>query len=206
MKLERLLKPIKYLDENIILRQYTKIGQKINIDEGKRKYWIGFGLNLSYVNLSTTSNRALFGSAFDWTDFFLLSLQDAWYNLDGIFGRFKESNSANSIILDQQKERYKEYNSFVRLPTFLFGVGLIGKFGMDLANSIKNKNALEPTSYYCLFDGLAHLSLASSMYLKETDTKLLDKTPIWKKALNYAKEKIDSLNPVPVPVPVTKNF
>jgi hypothetical protein len=206
MKLETLLKPIKYVDENVILRQYTKLGKKINIDEGKRKYWVAEGLWQIYAWTSfigIESNQKLFGHSFNWGSYFALAWKDAFYNSAGLWGLFKEEDkTSDSIAIDPKKEKYRKYNSYVRLPTFLFGVGLVGKFGIDAVNSIKNKTPLEPTSWYCLVDGLGHLSLASSMYIKETDPKLLDKAPLWKKALQYVKEKVDSISPMPNPVPV----
>jgi hypothetical protein len=89
----------------------------------------------------------------------------------------------------------------VRLPTFLFGAGLIGKFGVDVINSIKNKTPIGADSYYALLDGIGHLSLASSMYLKETNPKILDRVPLWKRAYESVKQGIKSLAPSPVPAP-----
>jgi hypothetical protein len=208
MKLETLLKPIKYLDENVILRQYTKLGKKINIDEGKRKYNLGLSLWLACTALSYfgKSNENLFGKNFS-TGLAIMTLpNDGYYNCYGGLVGDKNSITSDSIALDPIKEKYRKYNSFVRLPTFLFGVGLIAKFGIDLVNSISNQTSLESTSWYYLSDGIGHLSLASSMYLKETDTKLLDKVPLWRRALKYVKEKIDLIGPAPVPVPVRKSY
>ena len=205
MKLEKLLKPIKYLDENVILRQYTKLGKKININEGKRKYWIANILNPGiYAPLvGFTNSHFKLSSLLALPTIALTSWNDQFYNAKGIIGRLKEEDkTSDSVALDPLKERYRKYNSYARLPTFLFGAGLIGKFGVDLVKSIQDQTPLEPTSLYCLADGIGHLSLASSMYLKETDPKLLDKEPLWKKALNYIQEKASMLGPQPVPVPV----
>jgi hypothetical protein len=202
--LETLLKPVRYIDEMWLLRNYTKLGMKLGLDKGKKKYWIGEVLNpFLFVKLSTPSNRNLFGSTFDLLEWGILSLSDAWYNIDGLLGKFKEDDSSESKVLDPQKEIYKRYNSKVRLPTFGIGVGLLTKFGIGVANSIKNKTALEATSLYYLQDGLAHIALASSMYLKEIDPKILDKVPLWKKAWEYAKEKASLMGQAPAPVPVT---
>jgi len=202
MKLETLLKPIKYLDENIILRQYTKLAQKVNIDKGRKKYWIGEGLWASYIALSTRPNMELFGKNFDLGSYFAIAFNDGVYNFRGISGRFNETGSSEENILDPMEQFHKKYNSVVRLPTFLFGAGLVGKFGIDLINSITEKKQIEPTSWYCLIDGIGHLSLAASMYLKDTNPKLLDKVPLWKKALGYVKEKVSSFNPIQQPIPV----
>jgi|WetSurMetagenome_2_1015567.scaffolds.fasta_scaffold631224_1 hypothetical protein len=206
MKLETLLKPIKYLDENVILRQYTKLGKKINIDKGKRKYNLGHALWLTYAGLCGfgEGDVKLFDKNFAIGYILFSGANDGFYNVHGsIFGD-RESVSSDTIALDPIKQKHKKYNSFVRLPTFLFGFGLVAKFGIDAIKSIQTKTTIEPKSWYCLMEGIGQLSLASSMYLKETDTKLLDKVPLGKQALNYIKEKINSLNPVPVPVPAGK--
>ena len=78
---------------------------------------------------------------------------------------------------------------------------LLAKTTLDV-NSIKNKTPLGADSYYALYGGLGHLSLASSMYLKETNPKLLERVPLWKRAYESLKEKIVSLAPSPVPIPV----
>jgi hypothetical protein len=201
MKLESLLKPIRYLDENIILRQYTKLGQKINIDKGKRKYGIGMGLWLGYHALTRFTNRELFGTGVEYADCFLLGLNDGAYNLQGIVEGFGEEETGESKAIDLNKNLYSKYNLYARLPTFLLGAGLIGKFGVDLINSINNQTPLGSDSYCALMDGIGHLSLASSMYLKDTNPKLLERVPLWKRAYNSLKEKISSLAPSPVPVP-----
>ena len=200
MKLESLLKPIRYLDESIILRQYTKLGQKIKIDEGKRKYWAGFGLWTAYVGLTTPLNKLLFGTEFYLFSYLVAGYNDGAYNFEGILNWFKEEDSESRVI-DKEKNFRSKYNSCVRLPTFLFGVGLIGKFGVDLVNSVKNKTPIGPESYYALINGLGHLSLASSMYLKETNPKLLERVPLWKRAYESLKEKINLLTPSPIPSP-----
>jgi hypothetical protein len=204
MKLETLLKPIKYFDENVILRQYTKLGKKINIDEGKRKYDVGFFLWCLYSGLSlvSESHTRLFDKNFAISSILITAPNDGYYNCYGGLVGDKDSTTSDFIALDPIKEKHRKYNSFVRLPTFLFGAVLIAKFGIDLANNITNQTSLEAPSYYCLFDGIGHLSLASSMYLKETDTKLLDKVPLWKQALEYIKEKASLIGQQPVPVPV----
>lgn len=201
MKLESLLKPIKYLDESIILRQYTKLGQKIKIGEGNKKYHIGFCLWASYVGLTTTTNINLFGSGFEIASYLVSGYNDGVYNIQGVNNQFEDEEDSESMVIDREKNFRTKYNSCVRLPTFLFGVGLIGKFGVDLVNSVKNKTPMNNESYYALLSGIGHLSLASSMYLKETNPKLLEKVPLWKRAYESLKEKISSLAPFPIPAP-----
>jgi len=201
-KLKYVMRPVKYLDEQV-LRHYTKLGQKINIDDGKRKYWIGLGLNTFNMQTSGPINRVLFGPAVDFASFLGLQYADAVYNWRGIFGFVKDdSEITDEKAIDSETYYQKRYNSFVRLPVFLGSVGLIGKSIADLVGSYSNGTPLDPTSSICLVEGISYLSLASSMYLKETDPKLLDKVPYWKKAYEWLKEKARELAPSPIPSPV----
>ncbi|MEK6913773.1 MAG: hypothetical protein AABW47_03835 [Nanoarchaeota archaeon] len=201
MKLETLLKPVKYLDENVILRQYTKLGQKINIDEGKRKYKVGLALDILSIPLIMISNKEIFGGNISKVAFFS-GVADWNYNGLGILGAFGENKTSETIAINPFQEILSKWNKYWRLPLFLTGVGLIGKVGLDFANSLMNNTEVHATDYYALCNGIGCLSLASSMYLKETDTKLLDKSPLWKKALNYVKEQISLIGPQPIPVPI----
>lgn len=204
MRLESLLKPIRYLDEDVILRQYTKIGQKININEGKKKYQIGLFLWTGYAGLTTLTNIKLFGATFELSSYLLSGYNDGVYNIQGVSNQYEEEEGSESIVIDKEKNFRSKYNSCVRLPTFLFGIGLIGKFGVDLVNSIRNKTSVSPESCYALLSGLGQLSLASSMYLKETNPKLLEKVPLWKRTYESLKEKISSLVPSPIPSPLSQ--
>ena len=48
--------------------------------------------------------------------------------------------------------------------------------------------------------GIAFASLASSMYLKDSDPKLLQKRPFWEKVYEWLKEKTSLIVPSPQPV------
>jgi len=63
MALESLLKPVKWADEQI-LRQYTEWGKKFNLDEGRKRYWTGLGLNLTFHFFNTPP-----WSSIIWTNF-----------------------------------------------------------------------------------------------------------------------------------------
>jgi hypothetical protein len=188
MNLELLLKPIIWLDQNV-LKQYTKLGQKININEGKKKYQIGLSLWAAYAGLTVPTTLKLFNDAFCISSNLLFSCIDGFYNVLGMAGNFKDEEHSESTAVNSGKHFFSEYNTCVRIPTFVFGVGLIGKFGIDLINNIKNKTPFSYESYSALLSGIGHLSLASSIYLKETNPKLLE------------KENVPSL----VPVPSTKS-
>lgn len=199
--LEELLKPIKYVDEQI-LRQYTKIGKRINIDEGRKKYFVGMGLWFTHVFLSAAYGPQLIGFKAELIPRILLNIQDFSYNLNGIIGIIEDEVDSETRAINPFINFHKKFNSIVRLPTFAAGVGLIGKFGTDLFNYIMNGEPIDSHRYNYLMYGVGLLSLASSMYIKETNPKLLQKEPLWKKAYGWLKEKASSLVPQPLPQPV----
>ena len=137
--LEELLRPAKWLDEQI-LRQHTKLSKKFNLDEGRKKYFIGiisdfFGL------INIMSAHARLGFPIVSGSFMLSSLihADYIYNLIGILGGVRDDTISEPKILDREIEFYKTYNRTVRLPIFLTGLALSGKFGIDLFNYITER-------------------------------------------------------------------
>ncbi len=205
MSLEDLLKPARWADE-LVLRQYTKAGRKLKLDGEKRKYWVGFGLNTTFSYLTGPSARALFGPIFDQFSWFVIGLMDGVYNFRGIFGFVKEENVSDTQAVDPLNHFYRKYNSIIRLPVLAAGVGIVGKYGLDLFNNVVNGVPMDSDSHYYLEYGLGLLSLASSMYLKEMDPKLLQKQPSKVKAFFiglYEKAKGLVPSPDPAPEPVT---
>ena len=66
-----------------------------------------------------------------------------------------------------------------------------------------NNEPILGESYETLLQGLGMISVSSSMFLKDKNPKLLQKDPFWKKAYNWAKDKVGSLAPQPIPQPVS---
>lgn len=87
-----------------------------------------------------------------------------------------------------------------RLPLFAAGLGLVGTGLYSLIHSVVNGGqTVLNNPYEQVVGGLGMLSLASSMYLKDQDPKLLDKQPFWKKVYDTLREKVNSLLPPPIP-------
>jgi len=200
MSLESMLKPAKWLDERV-LTQYTKIGKKYNLDKGKKKYVVGVGLWFNHVGLSMLSGIPLI-SGYEVIPRVILNSPDFGLNVTGILvglndHDISETKVSNSPMIDF----FLKYNSIVRLPIFLAGAGLVTKFGVDVASSLIQGSPMDGDSVHYFAYGTGLLSLASSMYIKDTDPKLLDKDPFWKQGYNWLKEKASSLNPKPIPQP-----
>ncbi len=199
MSLDDLLKPAKWADEQI-LRQYTKIGKKFHLDSGRKRYLVGLGLWLTHAALCSATGYQLFGAA-EQPIRISLNVLDFGYNLNGATGLIRDETASETKTIDPIKYLYQTFNSIERLPAFVAGVGLVGKYGIDLFNYVINGEPVDSNSYNCLGYGFGLLSLASSMYIKEIDPKLLNKAPFWKTAYNWAKEKVSSLTPQPLPQP-----
>lgn len=93
----------------------------------------------------------------------------------------------------------------LRLPGLSAGLAHIYCGVHGLYYNLLNKNLLttHPTSSsleHLLF-GLGLFIQASTMYISDSDPKLLEKKPFYKTAYNWLKEKTNSLVPKPAPQP-----
>ncbi len=201
MNLESLLKPLKMVDGEI-LRQYSKAGKRFNLYEGRKRYLVGLGFWAAYAPLSAFGGSKLIGPLNEASLSLVNDYVDWIYNAYGSLGLIKKGGTLGGVAADQVEHFCKKYNSIIRLPTFTAGAGLVGKFGLDALNYISNGEPIKPSSYSCLEYGLSLLSLASSMYIKEIDPKLLNKKPVFEKAYSWLKDKATSFVPKPLPQPV----
>ncbi|MDP7324003.1 MAG: hypothetical protein QF632_04555, partial [Candidatus Woesearchaeota archaeon] len=82
---------------------------------------------------------------------------------------------------------------------------LVGKGVYDIANGYINNEPLPEDTYSNMSVGIGMVGLSSSMFLKDKNPGLLKKDPFWKRAYNWANEKIDSITskqlPQTVPIP-----
>jgi len=207
MSLESLLKSVKYVDEQI-LRYYTKAVEAFNLDKGKRKYFVGMGLYISAGVFFGIGAGTYLRSNYSWDQgknkvdqagimWVLLTSSDFLHNFYGMTGSIKEDTTTESGTKYFLSYIFQKINSISipRVPLFLGGIVGIG-------NSLVDSYQGDSTgSIISLYLGLSCLSLASSIYIKATDPKLLDKEPFWKSAYKWAKEKASSLNPKPIPEP-----
>lgn len=204
MALNDYLAPIKWTDEQI-LKQYTKVSKKFNLDVGKKKYFVSGGLWVVHFTTCATTGSQLFGSMEEPVRI-MLGFSDFGYSFYGMIWPLDNEDLSDKVktAVNPVTHLYRKLNSVVRTPTFVGGVGLVGKFGVDLFNYVANGESMDENSYNSLTYGIGLLSLASSMYIKDTDPKLLDKKPFWKKAADYVKDKLSSQH-VPVPAQIPPN-
>ena len=199
---ESLLKPVSWLDKQV-LRQYTKIGRKM---PERRLYKLTTGLNLlagignCTLSLHYLSQNPLLSGALS----AIFMAPDISLNTDGLLGRLSSvQDDENEVAVDRVQKFFKRYNRGVRLPVFLAGAGLAGKVAYDVFNYFKNKEPINLSeTAKAGSHSLGLLMLASSMYLKDQDPKLLKKDPFWKRAYNAIRERIRSLVPEPIPEPI----
>ena len=179
--LEALLAPLKWVDKKI-LKLYTKIGKKIPEDKLYR--------------VTTGACVAGIGGISLWSYFFaglplylgatavgLGSFPDLYYNAQGLDGKVKDEMESDSVALDKEQEVCRRYTRWARLPLFLTGVGLLVLSG-DIPEGVTG--------------GVGFLGLASSMYLKDQDPKLLNKKPSLAKRIKEWFSPSSELVPRPV--------
>jgi len=188
MGLDTILKPFKWVDEQI-LRSYTEFGEKSELDKDRRKYIASTACWIAYMFICINPGQKLFGS-FDLPVRIALTLPDYLYSNAGLWGMVHDDSGddikKNHFLIDV----YRGINSVVRLPAFLTGTGFVAKYAADFVSLVVSGEPIDPMSDECLRYGVGLLLLASSMYIKEMDPKLLEKDPAWMQALNYVKEKL----------------
>jgi len=193
MSLESLLKPVKWIDEQL-LGEYTKIGGRI---PDRHLYKVTSGLHLiGYAGVAMFSPSvgvALYPS--------MMAFSDGTLNVMGLMGNPPTYVSGDTRVIDPKQEFFLRITRGIRLPLFIAGSSLLGKAAYDTANFFIAGEPIESETYLQAISGLGFISSASSMYLKDQDPKLLDKEPFWKKGYNWIKEKVSSLNPQPTPQP-----
>ncbi len=202
MTLEELLKPVKWVDTQVV-KGYTRVGERFHLEEGKRKYVVGSFCSIGGGVLSLTVATNIDLAWWEALSSFGIGVSDALYNLWGITQN-TDSQTSEERVLNPQEEFYRKHNKITRFPTLLSGIGLVGKFGYDLYSSIKEGTSLDQNSYDYLQWGLGQLALASSMYFKAMDPKLLNrsKQPFWQRFYSSLKDKVKLLAPQPTPVPI----
>jgi hypothetical protein len=204
MALESLLKPVKWVDEQI-LREYTKLAQK-GESKGIGKYALATGLNgvaklflmpawfISSLNGDNASFGIALGASVENT-FELIVYNEAAFKAEEL--------ETHSRVKDQFVEKMKSIYSGLRLPIL---AGAASQIGMGVANLYNyfaegDASAL-PMGIQQMVLGTGLLSWSSAMYVRDSDPKLLQKDPFWKRAYSWAKERLDSLTPEPAPQPV----
>ncbi len=203
MTLEELLKPVKWVDTQVV-KGYTKVGERFHLEEGKNRYFAAAFLSITSGILCSRPAQDVSLQLWDRCSALASGLVDSLYNWYGMVKQNKDDQTDGTKVIDPAIHLFKRHNSIMRLPTLLSGVGLITKSGIDLYYSFKEGTPVSEHCYDYFQWGLGQLALASSMYLKAMDPKLLNrsKQPFWKRVYSSLQERVRSLAPQPAPVPV----
>ena len=196
-----ILKPIKAMDEEV-LRQYSKVAKNWE-GKGRNIYHLANVFRFSGVVGST-------GSLIIYPQIFPINaargfLQggDIGINTGNLMLGDKNSVSNGATTKENPLiENLNKIQKLIRLPSFVGGVGFMGKGAYEIASSIKTGDYSQMNE--ALFDlsfGYSLFGHASSIYLKDRDPKLLDKVPFWKKAKDKLVDKVKSIDWNPSPQP-----
>ena len=214
MTLEDVLKGIKKRTwdtaDELAVRQYSSI-LKESEKKGGSRYRLanllnlsGFGMTMASLSLGTPALIAYYG------------IMTHVHGMDFVRTMF-ESRMSNQVTSDGTKVEtskmvslYRKVAKAVRLPGLVSGLGFMGASAASLIDHIKTGN---PSSLHdAMFQfstGYGLFGVASSMYLKEADPKMLDKAPSWSEALDKAKRKLEDLTsppPEPVRIPSDERY
>lgn len=208
MSLESLLMPIKWADEQV-LRQYTKLAQN-GEKKGISKYVIANGLN-GVAKLFFMSGWVTSSLNSDWVNYGI-SLASSIENGHEFFvynhAAFRaEEKEIFHNVKDSYVEKWKSIFSAVRFPILATGIYYTGIGISNFYQYFFNGDSSSiPTGIEQILLGAGLLSWSSAMYIRESDPKLLQKDPLWKKAYNWLKEKAGNLAPTPLPNPAPVQY
>ncbi len=212
--LEEILAPVKAVDE-IVHRAYAKpvVAYEAN---GGSKYTLAMMANASlfmsdigylaatsifpYRPASTHQFQDLFGSAVPfvmkgYVGLALIDIVHTYYKKRTI----SEDGTSGAVAIDLIESGVQHVFRSTRL----------GVLGCGVYATLKGiHNAFDPT-YKSVWDSIDFLWLgglfsltASSMYIKDSDQKVLDKKPMWKSAWEKVVGFYESVKPQPVMVPI----
>ena len=192
MGLESVLKLVKFVDEQI-LRQYTKLTKKWE-DKGHSRYTLSNMFNIP-CTIFTLANGI--------DDGFIPFFQSNQFIVDNFTrGYGREFNASDSSIAENFSLQ-KKIDRIARLPFFVTSLGFasVGLYEV-VSGFYQGDNQSVSEGLNNIAHSVPFLGVASSQYVKDSNPKLLDKEPFWRKAYDWTKEKIGSLTPRPTPQPV----
>ncbi|GEM_PF-7116215 len=214
--LKPVLKPIIYMDEQVA-RLYTQAAVKLGVNEDNYKAFVSSFCDLSGIITVSVSRFALTGSAESSSDsfvqdaiglatlsLFMLDMMDGWYRF--ISSGRSEAIAGNDEIIDRTLLSYNAINKVLRLPVFAVGAYSAVSAGIDVAGHLLTGDSTVSNAMSGLTYGFGMLLLATSMYVKHTDPKFLDKAPFWRAVYMHVADKVGrikryALNPLPEPAP-----
>lgn len=114
--------------------------------------------------------------------------------------KFANDNFESSeVAIDRIGFLYDKILNKSRLPLFLGGAGFFGKAAISLGNYCINGDASDLQNVHLdLGVGLYGLSIASQIYMRDRDPKVLEQSSVFTRAYNKVSE---TFYPAPEPVP-----
>lgn len=225
MSLETIIAPFKKVDE-AILCQYTKFsewyaGTRINKELDKRFLplisaagsclaAVTAGITIQALSSKIHPHELSYDSLPEkvlgiggWASHFLgIQIASALNTIYLALPYNKQDASANEKAVDIRDVIFKKMIRAIRLPMLMVGGYLVYEGFKD--SGVENYDPMIISGIHALID----FGFSSSLYLMDTDPKLLDKKPFWNKANEWIKEqagkikgKLGELAPEPQPLP-----
>jgi hypothetical protein len=203
MSLEKIIAQATYPDQ-ALLRQYTKIAKKWE-EKGKDKYVL-----CSWLNSAWLFGVGSFGMYAHGTLTSIVAGSDLADNLVGLrFGKHGTGirlDGDKKIIESKAMYSLHMLKSICRTPVWFFGVYCVAVGAHDVYNTWAYDEAALTDGLKHLALGISHVGIASSIFIKNADTEILEKKPLWQKALDWVRTGYrnlvpdPSLHPAPVPL------
>ena len=193
------------IPDEYILRQYTKLTKKWE-STGRSRYTLAHIFNLSGIASIYSAGIAM---KYIPKEYKPMSKEQAGILILSLYGIQATDLGRNIIEPDIKKDisvdgtvakagitsgppiltelpivvmnTFKELADLIRMPSLIFGLTLMGKGIFELFDYFKTSNP-ESLSYamWDLSYGYGFAGMASSMYVKESNPKLLQKEPSWR--------------------------
>jgi len=211
MALESLLKPVKWVDEQV-LRQHTKVAKYVEDRKGISKntlsdilsgvaLCVGFVYSVNDLMLNSNETREVVNNTYEGikasVNLSRIAGVATYLNAVLIGRDFENESSSDSIAVNPITHYAKKIVRALRLPGFVAGLSGVG---YSLYETFAANGNYSDNLDLLVLSGFVTLG-ASALYMKDADPKLLEKQPLWKKAYNWTKEKLNSLVPEPIPSP-----
>jgi hypothetical protein len=230
MGLEDLLAPLKTVKkytldvaDEWILKQYTKVTNRWELS-GRSKYELaakidgpGFLIPMAYgfIDMIRTSGAPVPApephthtslehlTVYGIIAFALASNVLIMQNF--LHTRYNLYKNRSDVGTDLAEDPYnyvqRGIHRAVRLPLFM-GFSALTGYGVVQNATQGDLEGVTATTMGLLM----YFSTASSMYIKDSNPKLLQKVPAWKRALNWVKEKAQDYLPQPEPLPAPVSY
>jgi len=180
-----ILQPLRYVDETIH-RPYEKIGAKLDKLGAKKRYQIATLLNIAGAPATIIAPPPSL----------IFTVYDGYANFHACRNGLSQDNLSETKTKDPYLvDIVLGFNRFVRTPFFTVGATFAGAAVYDIAASLYNREPVHPKSALLLMEGIGIIYVASSMFLKDKNPKLLERSSLWSQISSWVKDKVSS--PIP---------